>query len=217
MTNDTDNVSEVVEVPVSCGYTEEEFGPRKYKVLKTGVWMPAEIISATRGVVPTTKNLSLRLGFNMLDADGNQVNHARSSMDFYPPLVNKAALAQGIRHEAPDTLFSAYCLALTLEDNFPRYAHKKGTTGMFETANGDTISGQEMKRIRAEVDTAIQRAAAKYYDNADALVGRRCFVYVEKRKNSKTGAEFIAVTKTRQEPPGDEIAIIDGDVFAVQE
>jgi hypothetical protein len=186
-----------------------------HKQLKSGFWAPAEVVSVTKSVVQNAKkNIVQNIAYGLIDAEGHVIHSPLVIQDYYPPLCNP--LVPG--HKKPDTLRSVYFLALTFEDSFPRKPHK-GKGGLYETAEGETISPQEAKVLFERSDKACQELACDYYDKpAEKLIGKRCYVFLE-AKQAPNGKTYTKVEKTRKDRPNrpEDIVVEDGNYFDTME
>lgn len=202
--------------------------PRKsFQRLRAGVWMPAEIVDRKRAVAKTG-SLSLQLSYAPVDESGNVVKNGRVRQDIYLPQANRGARRDdgsyegfinpktGKQHEAPNTVFGCYMTALSMDSRFPRYP-KKVRLGVYEDrATGELLNQDEANAMYQQVDAAVVKTMNAWYNDSQALLGYRLYIFIEEETSASDGKVYSKVTKTRAEAPNDE-PVITSDFFVAQE
>lgn len=206
------------QVPEKLDYsgTPNAFKAAERKAMKDNVYMPTEVVGVRKGVTGKG-NLALNLDLGALDGEGNVIRAATRSLDVYPNLINPTVAG----HERPNTFIGCYCLCIALDETFPRLAHKAGTTGFYETADGRRITKTEANAIRERVELAVQHKMAEYWDDPSLLMGKRMYAKLEKVKDlkddTKVFEKFTRTINDKSQLKAGESVIEDGNVFVQEE
>lgn len=206
--NSTETVKE--EAPEFINFTDaDRKAMRSFATLRPG-WMLLEVLSESRRVVPKSGNLEITYDLAPVDKNGEVVKGLKTRLRVIPPVTNPGRPG----HVAPNTKLGAYFFGLATEPAFPRYP-KKLRPGVYELANGDVVTQEQATLASEEVNTAIEVASMRWYNERNGMVGKRFYGHNE-HQTGDDGRIWCSVDRTSATAPTDPNEVLIVEDFAAR-
>lgn len=187
--------------PDHVEYDDVDYQQSTRTPLLTSGWMLGEIIRGSRGH-SKKGNLEVALKFAPVNGEGDTVSGVTTTYRAYPSIRNPKVPG----HKAPRTVFFNWLFAKALGEEIA-FRPTKVSKGVYADEDGQVMSQVAASAAYERVDKEVGFISAGWYNDPDALVGKRMYIFVE-HTTTDDGRTFANIKKTlaiNETPEGDLI------------